>query len=53
MEHGLYLVWEKTAQKIYPVNGESPRMRRIGAWEEFIRNPVKGMNSVTRWAHPL
>lgn len=52
-EHGLYLVWEKKARKIYLVDEESPRMRRIGTWEEFIRNPVKCMNSVTWWAHPL
>lgn len=52
-EPGLYLVWEKKAQKIYLVDEESPRMRRIGTWEEFIRNPVKCMNSVIEWAHPL
>lgn len=52
-EHGLYLAWEKKAQKIYLIDEESPRMRRLGTWEKFIQDPVKCMNSVIEWAHPL
>lgn len=52
-EPGLYLAWEKKTQKVYLIDEESPRMRRLGTWEEFIQDPVKNMNRVIEWAHPL
>lgn len=46
----IILVWEPKSQSIYFVDLEENRMRKVGSWETFIKNPMKCLNKVIVWA---